>query len=142
MFKVNKLWTYFTACSSISIVNFKHVIANWDYISLRTRIWRVWWGLGFQLQIPKGKHYIPVLNVLTVISESNWTMQSFPAPNCQRGTDSGQSMYKSTADLEQVIDCWKINFCVIIRNCKELKSKNYRQGFEVFINNKLKIRKQ
>ena len=25
-----KLWTYFTPCSSVSIVNFEHVIAGWD----------------------------------------------------------------------------------------------------------------
>ena len=28
-----KLRTYFTLCSSVSIVNFEHVIAGWDYIS-------------------------------------------------------------------------------------------------------------
>ena len=26
-----KLWTYFTPCSSVSIVNFEHVNADWDY---------------------------------------------------------------------------------------------------------------
>ena len=25
-----KIWTYFTLCSSVSIVNFKHVIAGWE----------------------------------------------------------------------------------------------------------------
>ena len=25
-----QLWTYFTPCSSVSIVNFEHVIAGWD----------------------------------------------------------------------------------------------------------------
>ena len=33
MFKVNnkdtRLWTYFTPCSSVSIVNFTHVNADW-----------------------------------------------------------------------------------------------------------------
>ena len=27
------LWTYFTPCSSVSIVNFKHVIAGWDAVT-------------------------------------------------------------------------------------------------------------
>ena len=36
MFKVNNkdtrttLWTYFTPCSSFFIVNFEHVIADWE----------------------------------------------------------------------------------------------------------------
>ena len=30
MFKVNNKDTYFTPCSSVSIVNFEHAIAGWD----------------------------------------------------------------------------------------------------------------
>ena len=46
MFKVNskdqndaKLWTYFTTCSGVSIVKFKHVIASWESCSKLEWYW-------------------------------------------------------------------------------------------------------
>ena len=34
-----KLWTYFTPCSSVSFVNFEHVIAGWGKVCLQ-RSWK------------------------------------------------------------------------------------------------------
>ena len=38
MFKVNnkELWTYFTPCSGVSIVNFEQVNADWEYLKLQS----------------------------------------------------------------------------------------------------------
>ena len=36
---LNELWTYFTPCSSVSIVNFEQVNAGWEYTKRLTHFW-------------------------------------------------------------------------------------------------------
>ena len=53
MFKFNncELWTYFTPCSSVSIVNSEHAIAGWEWILTKYNVSRL--KKGIDLWIPE-----------------------------------------------------------------------------------------
>ena len=56
MFKVNNkdwclycwLWTYFTPCSSVSIIKFEHVIARCGWDSSLLLIWFCYWCMSYK----------------------------------------------------------------------------------------------
>ena len=50
------LWTYLTACSSVSIVNFEHVYADWEFsLSTKFFLWVFWnsWKFAGVWYVPK-----------------------------------------------------------------------------------------